>query len=303
MYNTLTQNQQKGFTYEVEKLVDGLSSIIINSISPAVWDWLQDKASTASNISQFNAAFVLLPRKTGKLPIKISEEQQKSIDDIRKGFHIQGWTIDRLSRVWLILQLDPSDKERYFRSIENLFLTGEMNELVALYSALPVLPYPELWIPRCSEGIRSNIGDVLMAIICNNPYPAENLPDNAWNQLVMKAFFTDKPVNHIYGFDQRANPELTKILTDYAHERWAAHRPVNPLLWRGVGKFINEFNFADIEKAYHSGDEQEKKAVVLACNDSNYNKAQELLQKNEDWKKAIGNGTLSWEKIINHPKS
>ena len=63
-----------------------------------------------------------------------------------------------------------------------------MNELVALYSALPLLAYPEAWVHRCTEGIRSNIGPVLEAIMIANPYPSENLSEAAWNQVVLKAF-------------------------------------------------------------------------------------------------------------------
>jgi hypothetical protein len=144
------------------------------------------------------------------------------LDAIAPGFTVNGWTIDRLVRVHIILQADKGDKEVYFRAIENLFLAAEMGELVALYSALPVLPYPEMWVKRCSEGIRSNIGDVLAAIMYSNPYPAKYLDQSAWNQLILKAFFTDKDINKITGVDERANKDLAYIISDYAHERWAA---------------------------------------------------------------------------------
>jgi hypothetical protein len=199
--------------------------------------------------------------------------------------------------VWLIMHLDVSDQDRYYRTIENLFLAAEMNELVALYSALPVLAYPELWRARCSEGIRSNIGDVLIAVICNNPYPYEFLSEPAWNQLVMKAFFADKPIHRIYGLDYRLNHELANILTDYAHERWAAHRPVHPQLWRCVGKFINEDNFSDIERTARSTNEIEREAALLACHNSNFLLAKELLQQHQKVRAAITSGALTWNTI------
>jgi hypothetical protein len=173
-----------------------------------------------------------LPLKTGKATINFSQEENENIQSIRPGFIISGWPIDRLARVWLLMHIDPTDKEKYFRHIENLFLSGEMNELVALYSALPVLAYPEMWTKRCAEGIRNNIGDVLLSIMCNNPYPSENLDEPAWNQLVLKAFFTDKPIEQIIGLDKRANEKLAMTLYDYAHERLSAHRTVNPILLR-----------------------------------------------------------------------
>jgi hypothetical protein len=155
-----------------------------------------------------------------------------------------------------------------------------MSEQVALYSALPVLAFPELWRGRCAEGIRSNIADVLKAIMCNNPYPSENLDEPAWNQLVMKAIFTEKPIEQIISLDERANQNLANILSDYAHERWAAHRAVHPLLWRCVGTFVNERIFPDIKRIAYSEHETEREAAVLACKQSTYPPAQELIENN-----------------------
>lgn len=295
MYNAFIENQvHTAYTYDADQLKGVLSEVIVQNVTPAVWDWLQEKAGTATTVGQFNTAFVLMPRKTGKTVIELTEQQNKNIQSIRKGLSIKGWTIDRLARVWLILHLDTADRDRYFRTVENLFLAAEMHELVALYSALPVLAYPELWRARCSEGIRSNIGDVLVAVICNNPYPYEYLSEPAWNQLVMKAFFTEKPIHQIYGLDQRANQELANILTDYAHERWAAHRTIHPQLWRCVGKFINEDNFKDIERAAQSDNEAERDAALLACHSSSFLLAKELLNKYPEKKEKIEKGELGW---------
>jgi hypothetical protein len=125
------------------------------------------------------------------------------------------------------MQINPFPKEHYVQTIDNLFKDAEMHELVALYSALPYLAYPESWISRCEEGIRSNLGNVLEAIMISNTFPAASLDDHAWNQLVLKAFFTEKDVSQIIGFEERMNTELIKSLKDYAAERTAANRPVH----------------------------------------------------------------------------
>jgi hypothetical protein len=140
----------------------------------------------------------------------------------------------------LLIEYKEADKDKYFKILETLFSVAEMNEQVALYSALPLLPYPELWVKRCAEGIRSNIGTVLEAIMYNNPYPAENLNEAAWNQMILKAFFTEKQIEKIYGLDDRTNEELARILIDYAKERYAAGREVNAMLWYLVKKFVSE---------------------------------------------------------------
>ena len=80
-------------------------------------------------------------------------------------------------------------REAYINRIENLFPQAEMNELVALYSSLPVLAYPEAWKLRCAEGIRSNIGIVLEAIMYHNPYPANNLDEDSMESIGAESFF------------------------------------------------------------------------------------------------------------------
>lgn len=284
------------FQYKIEPLKTLLSELIRQHLTAEIGEWLT-KRSSLTDAASFNLTFATLPRKTGKSIIYLTNTQNDAVQLLRPGFSINGWTIDRLCRVWLLLQVDPSDKEIYFHRIGQLFRNAEMNEQVALYSALPVLAYPEDWSKLCAEGIRSNIGDVLEAILCDNPYPSECLDEPSWNQLVLKAFFTEKPVDRIIGLDKRANQELAGILSDYAHERWAAHRLVNPLLWRCVGKFVNEQIFPDIERIASLENPIEREAAALACRDSNYTPAKELLTKNKDLRTRIETGELSWVTI------
>jgi hypothetical protein len=197
----------------------------------------------------------------------------------------------------LLLHINSSDKDKYFHTIENLFLAAEMHEQVALYSALPVLAYQEHWRKRCAEGIRSNISDVLLSIMCHNPYPSEQLDNSAWNQMVLKAFFAEKPVHQIIGLDERANKELSMILSDYAHERWAAHRIVNPLLWRCAGAFIDENLYPDVERVGASENNLDREAAVLVCRKSSYLPARELLNKSVLLKSLKDDTNISWESI------
>lgn len=284
--------------HQPEKVKDILTTIIRENVSPDVLSWLENSIAATPDRQKITA-FVSVPRKTGHFLVHYSEEQDQKLKSTRPNFIIENWTIDRLCRVWLLLHFDPTNKETYIDTIENLFLAAEMNELVALYSSLPVLHYADSWKNRCAEGIRSNIGSVLEAIICNNPYPAEQLSEAAWNQLVMKAFFTDKPVHQIIGLDERANPELASMLSDYASERRAAGRPVNPQLWRCVGRFIDEKKFPGVQRTFQSPDPLEQEAAALACFDSNYAAAKELLDKHDDLKSKITGGQLSWDKLAN----
>jgi hypothetical protein len=266
------------FGYDVKQMRDLIGGIIMMNTTPDTWNWLQKMGDIQNGAGNLNTAFITAPRKTGKSTIKVENGYKEKLDALRSGFSADGWAIDRIARVWLLLQLDTSDKEKYRRNIENLFLAAEMNELVALYSALPLLAYHENWVKRCSEGIRSNIGSVLEAIMYNNPYPFENLEQAAWNQMVLKAFFTGKQIQLITGLDSRANKELAYTLTDYARERWAAGRKVNPMLWRLVAKFIDYKIFNDILIGLVYDDVIEKKAIALAVSECGYQPAKDFFK-------------------------
>lgn len=277
-----------------------IADIIDNNVTSEIKTWLHEKATLISeekNAAHLNLTFASVPRKTGRHLIKLTQREQERLREIHPQFELNDWTVDRLCRVWLLMQIDGIDKENYFRKIENLFKSAEMNELVALYSALIGFHYPEDWQKQCADGIRSNIGFVLEAIMYNNLYPYKYLKEQAWNQLVMKAFFTDKDVRRIIGLDERANKELATILVDYAHERWAAHRTVNPQLWRLVAPFIDDNNFSSIEAAFRSRDVAEKQSAALACFNSDFKPAKDLLEQEAEIKSAIVENKLTWNSL------
>lgn len=178
--------------------------------------------------SAFYRVFTAMPRFVGKMPIDVPADMAFALQRLRPGFSVDGWTMDRLARVWWLLQLPADDETGYVRTITQLFKAGELNELVALYSALPVLAFPEAWRFQGTEGIRNNIADVQSAIMLHNPYPADYFDEAAWNQLILKAFFTDKDVTQIIGLNERKNARLAQTLADYAAERRAAGRSLPP---------------------------------------------------------------------------
>ncbi len=174
----------------------------------------------------FYRVFTSMTRFVGKQTILVADDMIFALERARPGLRVTDWTRDRLARVWWLLQLPADDEDYYVRTISELFRAAEMNELVALYSALPVLAWPERWRFLATEGVRNNIADVQAALMLHNPYPAEYLDEAAWNQLVMKAFFTDKDVFQITGLQERNNPALQQILHDYVAERQAARRSI-----------------------------------------------------------------------------
>ncbi|WP_316793401.1 EboA domain-containing protein [Pedobacter frigoris] len=209
--------------------------IISRQLSAEALTWLKAKAELVKNEEksiQLNMAFAHLPRFSSKAAINIEPEESKAIAQLLPGFKITHWALDRLCRVWLLMQVPADHQDVYFKKINGLFTASEMNEQIALYSALALFHYPEIWVSRCEEGIRSNIGTVLEAIMYHNPYPAAFLSEAAWNQLILKAFFTEKDVNLIVGLHERLNKALADTLNDYVQERLAAHRTVLPEIYK-----------------------------------------------------------------------
>jgi hypothetical protein len=298
MAGTVADNKEEYlFHYDFKNLKLLMEEIIRQTVPDNFWHWLEGQGREGKATIQLTTAFASIPRRSGRAIIKITEEQHCNLQSARSNLSIRHWTIDRLSRAWLLLQLSPIDKELYAQTLENFFLAAEMTELVALYSALPLLAYPEHWRSRCVEGIRSNIGDVLQSIMCLNPYPSEQLNEAAWNQMVLKAFFTEKPVDQIIGLDERANPRLANTLADYADERFSAGRAVNPLLWRCVAKFIDERIFETLQRLFNSKNEIGRGAAALACYSSNFTPAKKLIETDPSLKTAIETGRLNWQRI------
>ncbi|MGN8055880.1 EboA domain-containing protein [Pedobacter sp. 22163] len=271
-----------------------LSAIVKSNVSADGQNWLESITQSADQSNKISQAFVMVPRKTGKILIQLNEEQKVLIEEAGISY-ISNWTVDRLCRVWLLSTLNSIDQEKLYTTVDRLFLSAEMNEAVALYSALPFLAHPEIWVKRCAEGIRSNIGSVLEAIMENNPYPSENLDEAAWNQLVLKAFFTEKNIKLIIGLDKRANLELALTLIDYAKERWAAKRAVNPQLWRLIGKFINAEIFETLKIGLQHYDQIEQRAIALAVAQSEYQPAKDYINTFPELKLALLEGNLNWD--------
>ena len=179
-------------------------------------------------------------------------------------------------RAYLLLQLPADDATQYVTTLTRLLETADVDEQVAIYAALPLLPNPEALVPLAVNGLRTNITRVFDAIALRNPYPADYLGEAAWNQLILKAVFMERPLYLIHGADERTNPALARMLVDFAHERWAAGRPVTPELWRFVAPYANAAHRADLERVIASDNPWERAAGQLAGAQSNSPELQSL---------------------------
>lgn len=282
------------YKYDVKAMLAALEDVLASNIPSGATGYFKSLQQTPLSTAALNTAFATASRRVGKMVITPTASQQERINNLVNEWAAEQMAADRLLRSWLLLYYSPADFAVYKRSLENLFLTASVNELTALYAALPLLPNPSAWKDRCAEGIRSNIGDVLEAIMYNNSYPAAQLEEAAWNQLVLKALFTGKDLNRIQGLEARRNAELATVLHDFAHERWAAHRQAPPQLWRMVAPFITEQRLLDFKLALESADLSTRQAAALALFNAAAPEAKALLDEYPELKQAASDGTIRW---------
>jgi hypothetical protein len=199
--------------------------------------WLDAECAAAADgpARRFFMAFSAAGRHAGKTVLELPRAERAAAERTRRGWAPGAWTREQAARTLLVLSRDASDRARWLRELDLLFGHADVDEAVALYQALPLLPLPAELVGRCAEGIRTNMTAVFVAVAHGNPYPAERLPEPAWNQMVLKALFVEVGLAPVVGLDARANPDLARMLCDFARERRAAGRPVSPELWRCVG--------------------------------------------------------------------
>lgn len=266
--------------------------ILTQNLTAAESEWLSERRSLPA--MELMTAFVATPRFVAKRKVNIEAQQLLKMQGLHAGFSVKDWEMSRLARVWLLGCLDASKRDEFVHHIETLFDTAEMNELVALYSALPALAYPDHWVFRATDAVRSNMGIVFDAIALNNPYPAVNFTEQAWNQMVLKTIFNDKPLHFIHGLTERANEKLAVTLSDFAHERWAAGRQVAPQVWRLVIPFMQASLMNDMEHLFQSDTPFDREAAALVCHHTDYAPAKALGSQYSEFEARIQTGSLSW---------
>lgn len=244
-------------------LIMTLQSLFNETATESERHWLETKM--AAPVPARLAAFVATPRFVAR----------RNVPEPTDGVP-PTWTMDQLARVLLLLSLPTEPEAAYVKAIQTLFDTGELHEFVALYSALPLFAYPERWLFQATEAVRSNMGPVFDAIAFDNTYPADYFPEAAWNQLVLKCIFNDKPISRITGLAKRANQTLANDLSNFAHERWAAGRTVPPEVWQLIPRFMNETLLGDVKKLLQSTNEQDRLAAQHIIDQTDYAPAKQL---------------------------
>src|SRR5688572_8032127 len=280
------------------------------AVRSVLWSWLQrqlpdpQRTWLAGELAKVRAGdrraldilFGLAPRRLGRADLNLSAEDLAAAGRARAGWDPRQWTLDDAARILALLEFAQATDD-FAATFMDLCRTAEVGEAVALYRGLPLYPEPEKLEWQAGEGLRTSMRAVFEAIAHRSPFPAENFSEERWNHMVLKALFIGSTLHPIQGLDRRRNPTLAGILRDYAHERWAAGRPVTPELWRCLGPFAEGIMLDDLARLAKSADHRERSAAALALAASPDGRAAELLSRLPNEAAMLRDGRLSWNSL------
>jgi hypothetical protein len=197
-------------------------------------DWLLSRASRLDSDS-FALVYSGAGRRLGLAAIEPSTVEVAALEAAQL-LVPRGWPLSAVGRAALLsLVCAKMDRGARLALADNVFRTGDNDERAALLKALSILPEPEGFVDLAIDACRSHVQAVFEAIACENPYPMRFFPEHAFNQMVLKSFFTGVAVKRIEGLAARRSPELARMAEAYASERRAAGRSVPADLHLALG--------------------------------------------------------------------
>lgn len=206
------------------------------------------------------------------------------------------WSHADRVRVRLLLALPSADVATYVEQLDQLHAYGDMGEQVALYRALPLLADPPAHRARAAEGVRSNMRSLFDAVALDNPYPAAQLDNPSFNQMVLKALFVGAPLYRMVGLAGRVNADLSRMLMDYAAERRAASRRVPVELWRPLSLDADAQAQQVLSSALTDPDRFTRLGAALACQASDV--ARRWLQDKKELEVELVAGQWDYRKLV-----
>ncbi len=280
---------------------DLLFPILAATAPASAMTWLGDTVREQESAFQkrpFYYAFSGVSRHFDKWgPIEVSEERSRMLDAEVPGFSVKGWDQFRLARVILLLTLGKQEKTIFLETIAALLDTADLREAAAVYSAFPLLPHQEEFVEAAVDGLRSNIVGIFDSIALRNPFPAAHFTTEAWNQMVLKAIFINRPLHHIVGLEARRNPELSDAISSLAHERWAAGRSLTPEAWRNCTTPVSNSILTDLERLLDEGEPVDREAAALVIAREESDRVRHLRERIAPELDAIAGGSLTWDRL------
>jgi hypothetical protein len=279
---------------------------ISRTVSESALSWFRDSLARIRQEPGSDAVAVaigLAPRRLGKSDLPLTPDDKARATALRRGLDPSEWSVDQAARIAFAAASYAGDDNAFIVWFDGFCSTAGLNELIALCRGLPVYPAATTLEPRAREAVRSGIKPIFEAVAHRNPYPVECFGEDAWNQMVVKAFFIGSHLWPIQDLDRRGNPRLARMLVDLAEERWAAGRPVSGEVWRCVAPHADAAGIAALGRAFETGGDKERLSVALALRLAPPDrvdaalKLPDLRRHVEDLQLRLASGKLDWEAI------
>src|SRR5690606_26930976 len=104
------------FNYNFNILNNLFYSFIQAIVDAETIYWLQEKAALANEDESFNKfkiGFSIVSRKVPKIRIELSDADRQTIATLIPNLSIDRWSVKKLCRVWLIMQINAADRTTY----------------------------------------------------------------------------------------------------------------------------------------------------------------------------------------------
>ncbi|WP_127137003.1 EboA domain-containing protein [Flagellimonas oceanensis] len=275
---------------------DFLSDILELNVQGPEFQWLTGTAAKISESRSKKDLYISYSLCTSK----IHDEPISDFGSLDFGWkeylEVQQASTLELSRIFLLSSVLEATDE-FLKPVQQLIQIADKTELETFLKFLVLLPNPDDFKFAAVEALRTNIATVFNAISQYNPYPSRYFTTAEWNQMYLKSAFMEQDLKKIPEVDEMANKDLARIISDYAHERWAASRDIDPMFWRPVSNFLEDKLVDDIERLFKSDKEREQKAATLVCYHSNTDEAKQLLETYDTFLPKVEQGDITWKNL------
>ncbi len=278
---------------------EAIYKVLGDNANKEALDWLKERTNKLEISKSARDLFMTYSLLASKFDKKQKVNYTETTNETSSYFKSHGADILQMSRIYLLTKVLEVNPEFYTREVAKIIEVADTTELETFLRYLTILPQSESFKSSAVEALRTNISIIFDAITLNNPYPALFFNDQQWNQMYLKAAFMERDLGMIESVEERANADLARIISDYAHERWAASRTIDPMFWRPVSKFLDDTLLSDMKQLLTSENPIENKAGALCCYFSEDDSASALLEQHTELKQQIASNKITWNTLKN----
>ena len=211
--------------------IDALEARLVARVSEAASTWLSTARTEVGRDGLVLARhFPTAARKVGHV-LLLEPPSPEAVRLFSGGPVLNPWRVDEAARVLLLLEDARRETPGACARANDLSFVSDGRERIAVLLGLALLPESDAALPAVRDALRANAADLFAAAICENGYTSRQLPDDLFDQAVLKCAFLGLRLGRIERVEERATPELARMLLAYVTEREHAGRSVGADLW------------------------------------------------------------------------